>query len=131
MARTGAATPGEYASERSRCVDIGFVARISILPGLGCAWKRSASSSVNGRFLDIWSQPLRPEYSPRVPRHKGGYMPFCGAVAEASQKRVSHKDTKAQRGAGNSTAPKAQSIFEWRCAPKYGRSLLVALWLCV
>jgi len=33
ISRHGAATPGEYASERSRCVFVGFVVEISIFPG--------------------------------------------------------------------------------------------------
>jgi len=32
----GAATPGEYASERSRCVFVGFVVEISIFPADRC-----------------------------------------------------------------------------------------------
>jgi hypothetical protein len=47
MARTGTATPGEYASDRSRCVAIGFDATISILPGRPDEWNNSASRSEN------------------------------------------------------------------------------------
>ncbi len=38
MCRHGAATPGEYASERSRWVFVGFVVEISIFPGGSLAW---------------------------------------------------------------------------------------------
>src|SRR6266404_5370556 len=46
MWRQGNATPGEYASDRSRCVVNVLVAEISILPGLPCEWNSRASSSV-------------------------------------------------------------------------------------
>src|SRR5215468_774859 len=47
MASTGTATPGEYASDRSRWVAIGLVATTSSLPGRPWLWNSSASWSVN------------------------------------------------------------------------------------
>jgi hypothetical protein len=38
IASQGAATPGEYASERSRWVLVGFVVAISIFPGGARLW---------------------------------------------------------------------------------------------
>ena len=46
MACTGMATPGEYASARSRWVASGFVGVISSLPGLPPAWNCRASCAV-------------------------------------------------------------------------------------
>src|SRR6185312_15720575 len=46
MASTGTATPGEYASDRSRWVAIGLVAMTSSLPGRPTEWNWRASCSV-------------------------------------------------------------------------------------
>ena len=47
ISKTGIATPGEYASERSRCVSSGLVGRIDIFPGLPLRrWYSRASSRV-------------------------------------------------------------------------------------
>src|SRR6185437_14742969 len=66
MASTGTATPGEYASDRSRCVAIGLVATTSSLPGLPTLWNCRASCSVKvGRLrpggLPGIATPLRDE----------------------------------------------------------------------
>src|SRR5690606_22065178 len=44
MARTGSATPGEYARDKSRWVLVGFVILISIFPGRPRRWYSRASS---------------------------------------------------------------------------------------
>src|SRR5690348_10814426 len=60
MARTGTATPGEYASAKSRCVAIGFEATISILPGRPREWNSSASASVYLTLLSDMERGLSP-----------------------------------------------------------------------
>jgi hypothetical protein len=66
-----------------------------------------------------------------VPRHKGGTV-FAVAIGLAAtwvvdglMKEPLHHDTTSQRGSGHSFVPKAQSMPDWRYAPKEEQSAVV------
>src|SRR6516162_3366346 len=62
ISRHGSATPGEYASDRSRCVTRDFVGTTSIFPGRPLRWYSSAS------FLRIIVLAWNPNRVPHLPR---------------------------------------------------------------
>src|SRR6476619_8162498 len=75
MARQGSATPGVYASERSRAVAVGLVGTTSIFPGREPAWYSSTSSVRNFFVIGEKLVAMISAVTARARRPQGAWAP--------------------------------------------------------